>query len=234
MKKGQKKGEKLISKDILQRDLESKSKEQIAKDYSCSYGVIYRLLKLYNLKLGAIQKKCEGCGKNYIAQKTHGTYLRQKYCSEQCRYRCWIKTHPESQRAYSRKYTLSIPVFCRYCNKVIPEQLRKPGVRMCSDECRKAKRLKDERHRRDKISRKFDEFKRRTGCQACGYNKCSACLDFHHREPEHKLIRITASHWNCKTESIKTELKKCDLLCKNCHYEAHYKNQVWKERLQKS
>ena len=62
-------------------------------------------------------------------------------------------------------------------------------------------------------------------CSKCGYNKCMAALDFHHkqkRENHHKendiSVMITAlKHW----EVIKKELKKCILLCANCHRELH-------------
>jgi len=59
-------------------------------------------------------------------------------------------------------------------------------------------------------------------CIKCGYNKCLAALDFHHRDPLEKdpdwrnLLRKRS------LESIKSELDKCDLLCKNCHTELHY------------
>lgn len=57
-------------------------------------------------------------------------------------------------------------------------------------------------------------------CVVCGYDKCMASLDFHHRNPEEK-----DPHWrkmrNWIFEKIKNELDKCDLVCKNCHGEIH-------------
>lgn len=58
-------------------------------------------------------------------------------------------------------------------------------------------------------------------CQACGYNKCSRALAFHHRNPELKSFGISANH--CRKWSVlRNELDKCDLLCSNCHMELHY------------
>lgn len=61
-------------------------------------------------------------------------------------------------------------------------------------------------------------------CIRCGYDKCQAVLEFHHRNPKLKdftIGRIKHTSFE-KNKSIKEELDKCDLLCKNCHYEAHY------------
>lgn len=57
-------------------------------------------------------------------------------------------------------------------------------------------------------------------CTSCGYNKYYGSLEFHHRNPAEKEFQ-----WNQmkkrSLEDIKKELDKCDLLCANCHREAH-------------
>ena len=69
-------------------------------------------------------------------------------------------------------------------------------------------------------------------CQKCGYDKCQAALDFHHRNPEEKDFSI-CKKYGCKNmnDRIKKELDKCDLLCANCHREEHFENatQKWFE-----
>jgi IS30 family transposase len=58
-------------------------------------------------------------------------------------------------------------------------------------------------------------------CIKCGYNKCIAALEFHHRNPNNKDFEISSSKilsWN----KIKIELDKCDLVCSNCHKEIHW------------
>lgn len=57
-------------------------------------------------------------------------------------------------------------------------------------------------------------------CSRCGYDKCMRALEFHHKNPEEKDFGIS----KCLTKSIsflKEEIKKCDLLCSNCHAEVH-------------
>lgn len=57
-------------------------------------------------------------------------------------------------------------------------------------------------------------------CVVCGYNKCNAALQFHHKDPNEKDFSISmASAWGF--ERVKPELDKCVLLCANCHVEVH-------------
>ena len=61
-------------------------------------------------------------------------------------------------------------------------------------------------------------------CNLCGYNKCIASLDFHHKNPEEKdrdFLAKCEKTWDLMKEKIKN----CILLCANCHREYH-----WNER----
>lgn len=59
-------------------------------------------------------------------------------------------------------------------------------------------------------------------CQKCGYNKNSAALCFHHRNPQEKTFNLDARKLsNTNWKSILLEFEKCDLLCSNCHAEIH-------------
>ncbi|MDE2022470.1 MAG: helix-turn-helix domain-containing protein [Patescibacteria group bacterium] len=57
-------------------------------------------------------------------------------------------------------------------------------------------------------------------CCVCGYNRCFRALDFHHTNGEEKEFSIGQRQGN-SFESIKAELDKCILVCKNCHAELH-------------
>ncbi len=57
-------------------------------------------------------------------------------------------------------------------------------------------------------------------CQKCGYDKYYGALELHHFDPKTKMYNWT----KLKERSWKTiieELKKCILLCANCHREQH-------------
>ena len=57
-------------------------------------------------------------------------------------------------------------------------------------------------------------------CQSCGYDKCIAALEFHHRDPNFKENGIAKMRIQ-NFDVLKIELDKCDLLCSNCHKEEH-------------
>lgn len=61
------------------------------------------------------------------------------------------------------------------------------------------------------------------GCAICGYNECTAALDFHHVNPKDKKFPLTLNDMNRSSKNIVKELNKCILLCKNCHAKLHYK-----------
>lgn len=60
------------------------------------------------------------------------------------------------------------------------------------------------------------------GCEKCGYNKCSRCLSFHHRDPRKKKFNLDLRNiGNFSWDVVLDEFEKCDLLCMNCHGEHH-------------
>jgi len=59
-------------------------------------------------------------------------------------------------------------------------------------------------------------------CGICGYNKCQRSLDIHHLNPLQKEFSLASIRaWPKAWTSIVVELRKCVLLCKNCHGEVH-------------
>jgi predicted nucleic acid-binding Zn ribbon protein len=60
-------------------------------------------------------------------------------------------------------------------------------------------------------------------CQCCGYNTCTSALAFHHLDPLQKETGFGDTRSNPKNWSkIVNELKKCILVCHNCHSEIHH------------
>lgn len=59
-------------------------------------------------------------------------------------------------------------------------------------------------------------------CQCCGYNICEAAMSFHHLDPSQKDFGMGSIRANPKSwPKIVEELKKCILVCNNCHAEIH-------------
>ena len=58
-------------------------------------------------------------------------------------------------------------------------------------------------------------------CQKCGYNACIRALEFHHLNPEEKDFGLSAKGLSRDIDYLRSEAKKCILLCANCHAEEH-------------
>lgn len=57
-------------------------------------------------------------------------------------------------------------------------------------------------------------------CMRCGYDEHWSALEFHHLDPATKRFNVTAASSQPKQypwEEVVEEIKKCDLLCANCH-----------------
>ena len=57
-------------------------------------------------------------------------------------------------------------------------------------------------------------------CCICGYDKCSSALEFHHKNPEEKDFTLSTNA-NISFARANEEIKKCILVCANCHREIH-------------
>lgn len=90
-------------------------------------------------------------------------------------------------------------------------------------ERRKCKKCRTNATHRRRLKLKQLALKYKGGkCEKCGYDKCSAALDFHHRDSTKKEFGIGGKGFTRAWGSIKIELDKCDLLCSNCHRELHF------------
>jgi transposase len=56
-------------------------------------------------------------------------------------------------------------------------------------------------------------------CVICGYASNMRALHFHHVDPDEKRIEINAKGVALSLERLRTEARKCVLLCSNCHAE---------------
>ena len=104
---------------------------------------------------------------------------------------------------------------CRSCLKNLPMTDFYPRNADCKACARKAaveRGRKKELRRRRHISR----YKVKQGCVMCGYNSHAVALDLHHRDPSTKYKDVSSMLTHKLTDLIE-EIRKCDVLCANCH-----------------
>jgi transposase len=59
-------------------------------------------------------------------------------------------------------------------------------------------------------------------CEICGYDRCLAALEFHHRDPANKRFAVAARGVARSLARARAEAAKCVLLCSNCHVEVEH------------
>ena len=114
--------------------------------------------------------------------------------------------------------------YCGTCGACLEGRQRK----YCSRKCKST----DTNHRHQSylaqtkrgVLRKLGLIAKSGGrCKACGYRKNLAALTWHHVNPKEKLFELDLrSLSNRSDEAIESEVKKCILLCANCHAETHF------------
>ena len=63
-------------------------------------------------------------------------------------------------------------------------------------------------------------------CMQCGYSKYPEVLEFHYKNPDQKDFNISAKGHCRSWDRVKEEIKKCLLLCANCHREIHVESKL--------
>ncbi len=125
---------------------------------------------------------------------------------------------------------------CPSCEKTLPVEAfarclsRYDGLQAECKDCRHARYIEHgsalvtsrTKENRKRIRREIDDYKLETGCEVCGYRRCSSALDFHHRDPGDKEFTVgEALARNMASVTVMAEIEKCILLCSNCHRELH-------------
>jgi hypothetical protein len=58
-------------------------------------------------------------------------------------------------------------------------------------------------------------------CSICGYKRCIAALEFHHKKRSKKDFSLSVRGLTRSWERVQKEIDKCILVCANCHREIH-------------
>ena len=58
-------------------------------------------------------------------------------------------------------------------------------------------------------------------CNLCGYDRLQTALEFHHLDPSEKDFSVTGATNTKRLSLMIEEVRKCILVCANCHREIH-------------
>ena len=72
------------------------------------------------------------------------------------------------------------------------------------------------KRRKENLIKVFD-----SKCCICGFDKWQSALEFHHVNPEEKDFSLTTNSTTKAIEKQLAEMKKCILVCSNCHRGIH-------------
>lgn len=73
--------------------------------------------------------------------------------------------------------------------------------------------------RMKEITQGLNELKQSLGCFVCGSKRF---LSFHHKDPQIKSFEVNSRNLRCRSvETQWAEVRKCVLVCAQCHHNAH-------------
>ncbi len=153
--------------------------------------------------------KCVVCGKDFEAIKS-----TKKYCSNDCMNAARRARYGERQIQMVTNLMDLHNKSCLICGKDFTPKTPAANNRQCCYNCMP-----------DGVQLTRGMFlakiKEHLGgrCIKCGYDKCLKALEFHHLDPSKKDFTISNDHFKLK-EAVE-EVKKCILICSNCHKELH-------------
>lgn len=150
-----------------------------------------------------VEVACPECGATKTIKESQRK--EQNFCSGPCASRYYSRTTERKQYPCQTEGCLGTTEgasrkFCVSCRE----------ARACVVEVPIKRRRKDQA-----IAYKGGQ------CQACGYNRCSWALQFHHIDESTKSFEISKKIARLSFEKLVPELDKCALLCANCHAEVH-------------
>lgn len=169
---------------------------------------------------------CEECGKEFFEDWRKDKRARKtpcRFCSRSCSntQHHSNETKEKIKESLNNTFILSgisrEKKFCKTCGKEVSHNNKSGYCHSCKKPAlSNAESVQNWRKRKKIILAETKGSK----CQICGYDKCINALEFHHLDPTKKDFGI--SHKNIRSiEAYKEEIKKCILVCSNCHKEIH-------------
>lgn len=152
---------------------------------------------------------CQICHKEFESIKS-----TKKYCSNECHNKARRIAYANRPKTPGKREYTGDEKICPICNTKFKPKNSNANQRICCYDCMP-----------DGVQLTRSAFlakiKKTKGgkCVRCGYDKCISALEFHHTDPTKKEFTISNDHF--KLREVIEEIKKCILICSNCHKEYH-------------
>ena len=160
--------------------------------------------------------------------------LQEKYSISRSTVYAWKKkwdligkTPNSQQRILDRSLETGIKI-CSACNKekslseFYSNGYQPNGKQKFRGRCKPCEETTRSNTRKVLIQEILQELGKSYCCEKCGYSKNSAALCFHHLDPKEKDFSLAEVSKTSSKNAIIDEIRKCQLLCHNCHMEVHY------------
>lgn len=92
--------------------------------------------------------------------------------------------------------------------------------------------IETSRINKNKARAAWQEYKKSLSCESCGQNH-PATLDFHHIVIEESNRKVNVLTTKGQYAAAREEIKKCMVLCANCHRIHHHDERATKRRIKK-
>jgi hypothetical protein len=152
-------------------------------------------------------KVCKGCKESLLIENFGWSNKKQSILMARCK-----KCHANKQKIYQKQNYKKIKQYQKEYGEKNKDKLSKQRSNYYKDNLKKIAKKQKEFYAKNK--EKIDHFKR-VSCADCGNTFPTVCMDFDHVRGKklYNIANMKSSAW----ELIEAEIKKCDVICSNCH-----------------
>ncbi len=155
----------------------------------------------------------DGLSQRKIAEQLNEPYYRIRY---------FIRKNKLIKNKHYPELDINLKK-CPQCKKTKPRtefyKANKEGRRISGSWCKIC--MTKQVINRQRAYKKFYIKQKGGCCQVCSFDKYDGALEFHHIDPSKKDASMSSMTRKPDSPEVQAELKKCILLCSNCHKMIH-------------
>lgn len=176
----------------------------------------------HNHRKTSIDVKCKQCDKEFKKLPSQIKKTKSHFCNRSCAAKYNNKIRPKRVKVEKPKKLKEIK-YCILCNETLSGRRSKFCSRKCKNKVGNHNHQVYQNQRKRGLTRKIKLAEMLGGkCNKCGYKDNYAALHFHHKKQDKSFLLTMRKLSNSKWNACVDEVKKCQLLCANCHAETHW------------